>query len=46
MRGGRPVIEWHAFYSRHLPFWQHGAMRLTGWLLGKSVPSFLIKQGL
>lgn len=46
MRGGQPVIEWHAFYSRHLPFWQHGAMRLTGWLLGKSVPSFLIKQGL
>lgn len=46
MRGGQPVIEWHAFYSCHLPFWQRNAMRLTGWLLGKSVPSFLIKQGL
>lgn len=45
MRGGQPVMEWHAFYGRHLPIWQSGAMRLTSWLMGKTVPSFLAKQG-
>lgn len=45
MRGGKPVLEWHAFHGRHLPFWQRQAMRLTGWLMGKTVPSFLAKQG-
>ncbi len=45
MRGGQPILEWHAFYGRHLPTWQFSAMRLTGWLMGKTVPSFLVKQG-
>ena len=45
MRGGKAVLEWHAFYGRHLSLWQSQTMRLTAWLLGKTVPSFLAKQG-
>jgi hypothetical protein len=45
MRGGQPILEWHAFYGRHLPIWQSSTMRLTAWLMGKTVPSFLAKQG-
>jgi hypothetical protein len=46
MRGGKAVLEWHAFYGRHLPIWQSQTMRFTGWMMGKTVPSFLAKQGL
>jgi len=44
MRGGQPMMEWHAFYHRHLPWHRFIPMQLTGWLLGKTVPDFLAKQ--
>jgi hypothetical protein len=46
MRGGQPVMEWHAFYTKHLPILPRLGMAMTGWVMRKTVPSFLIKQGL
>ena len=45
MRGGTPELEWHAFYSDHLSTTKKLRMNLTAWLMRKTVPSFLNKQG-
>ncbi len=44
MRGGRPEIEWQAFYVKHLNPIKRVQMALTSWAMRETIPSFLAKQ--
>lgn len=44
MRGGVPSIEWHGFYVAHLPRYRQWAMQVTGQLMRRFLPQFLLNQ--
>lgn len=44
MRGGRPEIEWQAFYVKHLNPIKRIQMALTSWVMRETIPTFLNKQ--
>ena len=44
MRGGQAEIEWQAFYTGHLPWYQNMKLSLTRWAMHKTIPKFLAKQ--
>ncbi len=44
LRGGVPSIEWHGFYVAHLPRPRQWAMQVTGKLMRRFLPQFLLNQ--